>query len=316
MKVVLSRKGMDAACGGLPSPVLQTANGWQAFPLPIPYAVSNVHYHDVTLFENHTAWDFIKDVAPRFKHAHSCHLDPDLRYESLRQRPPDWQPAFGQVAAAQTHLENNGIGVGDLFLFFGWFQFAEWRDGKFVYQTDAYPSGFHAIYGYLQIGKIYKPAQDEIPHSLLYHPHIQHRHEAIFKTANNAVYTATDRLQLFQNPMPQPGAGMIPFHQNLILTKRGSANRTVWQLPNTIHSDYGVQLSYHTAKSWSREGDVQLLRSASQGQEFVFTSDGAVQAWAQVYFVLQWANYSLWRFEKVSDCCQATQEILKPYVAR
>lgn len=29
--------------------------------------------------------------------------------------------AFGQTGAAQSHLANNGVGIGDLFLFFGLF---------------------------------------------------------------------------------------------------------------------------------------------------------------------------------------------------
>jgi len=31
-------------------------------------------------------------------------------------------PIFGQINAAQSHLENNNVKEGDLFLFFGWFR--------------------------------------------------------------------------------------------------------------------------------------------------------------------------------------------------
>jgi hypothetical protein len=47
-----------------------------------------------------------------------AHLDPDLE-RTARSRQPGWTPAFGQVSAAQSYLENNGVGTDDLFLFFG-----------------------------------------------------------------------------------------------------------------------------------------------------------------------------------------------------
>ena len=36
--------------------------------------------------------------------------------------------AFGQVGPAQSHLERNGVGDGDVFLFFGSFAFRDGRD--------------------------------------------------------------------------------------------------------------------------------------------------------------------------------------------
>lgn len=45
------------------------------------------------------------------------HLDPDLRKESLKRRSEHWRPIFGQCATAQAHLDNQGVDIGDLFLF-------------------------------------------------------------------------------------------------------------------------------------------------------------------------------------------------------
>ena len=36
-----------------------------------------------------------------------------------------WQPLFGQDSAAETHLRNQGVGTGDIFLFFGLFRRVE-----------------------------------------------------------------------------------------------------------------------------------------------------------------------------------------------
>ncbi len=275
---------MDAQCGGLPSPVLCLPDGTHRFfPLPIPYVHSDLHYSSLCLLDGFTAWDFIKDVAPNYKQHQTCHLDPDLIKAYLPGRHQKWQPAFGQVAQAQTHLENNGIGPGDLFLFFGWFQFAEIRNGKFSYRRTAdYPAGFHAIYGWLQVDEIYKPNGDAIPDWLHCHPHVQQQKHGVFKKLNNTIYTASKFFYSAEAPFSKPGAGWFRFSENLILTKKGQPARTVWKLPETLHPDNGISLSYHSAKSWLREPGATILRSASQSQEFIVTEDrnGAAAAWA------------------------------------
>ncbi|CAI8922445.1 hypothetical protein EMIT0158MI4_310005 [Burkholderia ambifaria] len=43
---------------------------------------------------------------------------------------PGWRPALGQTGAAQGHLSNNGVGAGDVFLFFGWFRQVEKSRGS------------------------------------------------------------------------------------------------------------------------------------------------------------------------------------------
>jgi hypothetical protein len=39
-------------------------------------------------------------------------------------RPPGWREALGQVSAAQSHLSNNDVGQGDVFLFWGLYRCA------------------------------------------------------------------------------------------------------------------------------------------------------------------------------------------------
>ena len=73
-----------------------------------------------------------------------------------------------QIDAARTHLCNQGVGTGDLFLFFGWFRETEYKNGKLSYKGPS--SGFHAIYGYMQVGEIIKKESD-IPEWLKTHPH-------------------------------------------------------------------------------------------------------------------------------------------------
>jgi len=274
---------MDAQYGGLPSPIFPTEFGYQKFyPLPIPFEQSDLKYSDLHLFDDFSVWDFIKDVAPNYKHLQTCHLDPDLRQSYLKKRPAGWQRAFGQVMQAQAHLENHGVSSGDIFLFFGWFQLAEFKNGKFAYKkTKQYPNGFHAIYGYLQVDKVYKPNIEGVPEWLHEHAHVSNKGVGYFKSDNNAVYTTLELFDYPKEPFNKNGAICFTFKEDLILTQPGQQNRTVWELPSFLHPDNGVALSYNPKERWSFNGDKAVLRAAGRGQEFIFTADpnGVVEDW-------------------------------------
>jgi hypothetical protein len=76
----------------------------------------------------------------------------------------DGRWAFGQTGAAQSHLERNGVGVGDVFLFFGLFASHEGHDRH------------HRIFGYLQVDEVRRlggrPSNTDNPEGFLRrHPH-------------------------------------------------------------------------------------------------------------------------------------------------
>ena len=73
-------------------------------------------------------------------------MDPDLNRYTLA-RKDEWRPSFGQVAAAQGHLRNQGVEVGDIFLFFGWFKQAHIREGSWAFIPQA--PDIHVIFGWL-----------------------------------------------------------------------------------------------------------------------------------------------------------------------
>lgn len=119
MKVILSRKGMDSEYGGIPSPIIKSENGdWKFYSLPIPTENSDIKYDDLNLFDDIRVSTFINDVAPKSRRYEFCHLDPDIRESSLNERPIGWKRNFGQVKSAQSHLQNNQIGIGDVFFVF------------------------------------------------------------------------------------------------------------------------------------------------------------------------------------------------------
>ena len=275
MKVILSRKGLDSEYGGIPSPIIETEDGkLRYFPIPIPRKKSDVKYSDLTLFDDYTVSDFLEDVPLKSKKEAACHLDPDLRKTYLKNRPNGWQRAFGQSRAAQGHLRRQGVGKGDVFVFFGWFQFAVNKNGMFQFiKNPNYPKGFHAIYGYLQVDDITDPQTDKIPSWLVDHPHVKDKDNEIYRGKNNVVYTSTDSFYYKNKRIDRKGSSLFTFSDDLILTQKGQKRRTQWKLPSIFHPHNGIQMSYNPAKNWERGTEKALLRSTSRGQEFVIKAD-------------------------------------------
>ncbi|MCV6603932.1 MAG: hypothetical protein OIF34_01405, partial [Porticoccaceae bacterium] len=121
MNIIFSRKGFDSSAGGIPSPILPDGT---LLPLPIPQTdgpikFSQLHHTDQS-GRTQSLSSIISQLGGKGWRGR-CHLDPDLD-ASLIARPEGWLPAFGQFGCAQRHLEQEQVGRGDLFLFFGWFR--------------------------------------------------------------------------------------------------------------------------------------------------------------------------------------------------
>ena len=284
MKIILSRKSLDSQYGGIPSPIIKTPDGVEKFfPIPIPRK-SDIKYEDLHMYDNFMVVDLLKDIPFKRNGEDSCHLDPDIRrsYLSELKRPREWRRAFGQSRAAQGHLHNCEVGEGDVFLFFGWFKFAELVDKKFRFRNHSdYRNGFHAIYGYLQVGRSYDPKFNKIPDWLGYHPHI--KYPDFYSSKRNVIYVASDRFNHNGKTIGKPGSSLFEFSEKLILTQKGQDKRTKWELPMFFHPDNKVEMSYNLEKNWSKneENSKAILKSANRGQEFVIKKDpkGKIEEW-------------------------------------
>lgn len=263
MKVILSRKGFDSSNGGMASPILPDGT---LLSLPIPTedagnSYASLHHNGLSYF------DIIKSLKPRTKLQEQtcCHLDPDLRAD-VRPRPEGWQAAFGQVAGALTELRNHQIGVGDLFLFFGWFKETEYRNGKLAFIERA--PDWHVIFGYLQVGSIIENREDA-PAWLEEHPHIAFADS--WEKHKNAIFLPTPKLTI-SNELP--GAGTLTFDKKLVLTKEGCSRR-YWELPDSFRN---ISIS-HNPCGWQRD----YFRSAGIGQEFVIDDfNQEVEKWVKM----------------------------------
>src|SRR5580658_3921620 len=128
MKIILSRKGFDLSAGGVPSPIFPDGT---MISLPIPDKASTIAYENIAGNVCASVGELVRDLA-RIPPTHRAHLDPDLSSHSV-PRERGWRPLFGQVGAAEKHLENQGVGTGDVFLFFGLFRAVEESDGGWRY---------------------------------------------------------------------------------------------------------------------------------------------------------------------------------------
>lgn len=286
MKIILSRKGFDSGYGGCPSPVFPDGS---MVSLPIPGGRAPNRFGGI----QGPAGPLGPLAAalsrrPAMEHA-MAHLDPDLDAGSVPRRP-GWRPSLGQVGAAQSHLAAQGVGPGDVFLFFGWFRPIEPHAGAWHYVRGQ--RALHAMFGYLQVGEVMALGADPANHArqiertpwLHDHPHLNGQ-----RAPNNTLYVAADRLTLPGLQASLPGAGCFAsLSDDLVLTAPGQSVKSVWRLPDWMSPETGATLSYHAdAGRWSRDpAGNAILRSVAKGQEFVMDVATAARAMAWLQALL------------------------------
>ena len=221
LKVIFSRKGFDSAAGGAPSPIIDG----RPISMPIPALDrSKTTYGDLGLGE------LVKQLTKERLNANSlCHHDPMFEQDRC---------AFGQCGAAQGHLANNHIEVGDVFLFFGLFAGEEKKDAH------------HRLFGYLRIEDSIalgtKPGRKKQPNGFTRrHPHTigeWDRNNTLYIGNGTTAKTAPTKLRLTHPSGP--------------LTR--------WNVPSWLRE---TGLTYHQNPArWLSDGS---LKSASRGQEFI-----------------------------------------------
>jgi len=270
MKLIFSRKGYDSATGGLPSPIFEDDTFCS---LPIP-SDQKPKLKDVR-FQGTNLGFIVRELKGDPAVVESgVHLDPDLD-RNARPRKRGWLPCFGQVGAAQTHLAKQGVGKGDLFLFFGWFRRVMMDNGKIRYHPEA--QDIHSLFGWLQVGTIYYPGIDHrTPREWTFdHPHVHDARYYRSNADNNTLYVACRRLKFPGFRRSVAGGGVFPrFSSGLQLTAPGH-QRSLWRLPGFVYPARGAPpLSYHADLGrWRRDGQGVLLRTVGRGQEFVLDCD-------------------------------------------
>jgi len=219
----------------------------------------------------------------RYSREDCAHLDPDLRRDAI-ERATGWRPIFGQADKAQSHLRNQEVGPGDLFLFFGYFRQAEQVGGAFRFVRGA-PTR-HVIFGWLQVGQVIA-ATDSVAAKIPWaagHPHLV----APERYKNNTLYFASDHFSCIGTDAS--GAGtferLVP---DLILTQTDPyINCSTWQLPRWFAPAARSPLTYHGDPTrWTDCSTTSTrLQSVGRGQEFVLDVEQYPEArgWVRAIF--------------------------------
>lgn len=243
-RLVLSRKGFDSSYGGCPSPILPDGT---LVSLPIPERRGSRTYAELCCVAGSVGTIVTELTGGRITGADRGHLDPDLDARTCK-RNPGWVPAFGQDGTAARHLDRQSVGVGDLFLFFGWFRQAERVGGILRFAKNA--PNVHVLFGWLEVGRILRQPQGGIEQ----HPHFLQQYEY------SRVYAAAT---------VRNGGIFRTFSDKLQLTRAGK-NRSEWSLPEFFMPEGRTPLTYHgSQKRWRRSRGRALLSVVARGQEFV-----------------------------------------------
>ncbi|MFW6094707.1 MAG: hypothetical protein ACODAC_12095 [Pseudomonadota bacterium] len=274
MKIILSRKGFDSTAGGCPSPIVDG----RPVPLPIPTTMpSPVAFGDLPALLAVAVADLTRG---RITPDQRCHLDPDID-RRLYPRPAGWRGALGQAGAAQGHLANQGVGPGDLFLFWGLYRPVAPR-GRWRF-TGAKE---HRLFGWLQVDEVVHVGRDPEP-ALRRHPWLAgHPHLQPGWGPNNAVYVAARKLSLGGASPGIPGWGVMSRGLRLTVEKgspKGPPSH--WRCPDWLHPRSGGSgMTYHPPARWLDDGTVM---AAARGQEFVADVDDDPRAVDWIRRVLQ-----------------------------
>lgn len=270
MKVIISRKGFDSSYGGVPSPILPDG---RIISLPIPSNNDKDYLKDIYL-EDIDLEKMVLDLRGNRNQIEKVHLDPDLN-KSAKIRKDGWKPTFGQSGTAQSHLKNNEIQEGDIFLYFGWFREVELDNGVWKYKRNS--SDIHCLFGWLEIGSILSIFNNKEMLLNNYSWLMDHPHANFSKYAQdkkNTIYIAKEKSSYNQNA--EFGGGIFKqFDKSLQLTKDGEL-RTVWSLPNWFIPNGRKPLTYHSEQRFRvDESDLSqsILRAAGRGQEFIIDGD-------------------------------------------
>ena len=264
MKLSISRKGFDSGSGGCPSPIFPDGT---MFSLPIPQDdnASSIHYKDLR-HGSINIGEVVAGLTRGLKTPTFAGLDPDINPLTYSHRKEGWRPLFGQRGLAQSHLSNQGVNTGDLFLFFGLYQRVEESPTGWSFVRDAPKQ--HVLWGWLQIGQVCKV--DDIRDAPEFPWAQYHVHFGLDKPdPKNTLYIASEALDLDDGPIAA-GTGVFPqFHERLVLTNPQGGVRD-WRLPRWFYPDGNKPLTYHGNRTrWAHDDEHAYLQTVARGQEFV-----------------------------------------------
>lgn len=279
MKIIFSRKGFDSTAGGFPSLIFPDGS---LFSIPIPSDSDPHSYADLDFkFQGEPIQEILRQVtggrirAGRSKpcdygESQHCHYDP------MPIAVPGFNGiALGQMGATEGHLRKQGVGEGDIFLFYGWFRRVVKDQGRWSYDPKA--PDIHLIWAYMETGEVLPLDTPVLAAGVSErYPFLErHPHLCNGVSGNNRIYLSRK-------------AASFSYDEKRCLTDlRCYRGRATWRLPGCFN-----QLdAFSFLNNFSPDGDEVVISYKGYGQEFVLDLDrvasqvqrddilGAVQAW-------------------------------------
>jgi hypothetical protein len=166
------------------------------------------------------------------------------------------------VGRAQKHLENQNVGKGDVFIFWG--LFCDVSDSHGGWKFAGRPH--HRIFGWLQVAEAVRVGAKR-PDVLASHrwlEHHPHMRPGWSDDSNNTIYIAEERMTLWSDA-DLPGYGVLK--RGFRLSVKGSPRKSEWAVPDWLHPSVGgTSFTYHPPHRWLPNGKLMCVR---RGQEFV-----------------------------------------------
>lgn len=266
MKIIFSRKGFDDAYGGHANLILPDGR-LLVFPIPEKTPFEGIPYEDIMTLGRPLS-RHLEDLHITLpKDCSGAHLDPDIIPDAL-ERHPDWRPVFGSHGSANSHLKNEGVGLGDIFLFFGSFRPVE-KGPSGAWRYIAAPP-VHIIFSWMRVGEVIDLATaSKIPDWCQTHPHVRNHYGN-----SNALYLS------YRDDDGNVQAGPLSWREDRVLT-RGGFRKSQWLLPWFFHPDFGTRISRHGNKGrFTILPGAIMLDTVAIGQDFVVRGDDRISEWA------------------------------------
>ncbi|MDO8635797.1 MAG: hypothetical protein Q7R34_06060 [Dehalococcoidia bacterium] len=290
-KVVLSRKGFDSSAGHGYSPFDPETGKYIVLPIPDEEIAGNfgngTKFEDIKLQPNYLNGINVSNLRDLISHE-LLHYGSEAKNES-RKKYAHFDPwlghcpwltpgsdhhvgAFGPSGPAQTHLQNQGVDVGSLFLFFSRFKPIRGRPDNLGIRVNPL-KGVYFLYGWLKVGgkatSFDRVRKDKL---LSRHPHATKDLDE-----NYPIYIA--KPYLFDGS-GIAGCGYFPkLTKSLLLTsEKYFETPSTWELPGFF---FYSRPSHLKSREWqkSADGETCTVSSGGRGQEFVFEESEYFWRW-------------------------------------
>lgn len=267
MKIIFSRKGFDSVAGGFASPIFPDGT---LFSIPIPSKSDELTYNNLNFrYKNESISSILNDLTSRTinsgKKRQCDYTDGEFHchYDPMPFKSEDFTGiAFGQHGKTESHLRNQGIEEGDIFLFYGWFKKVEKIDDRWQYINST--RDIHLIWSYIEVGSINKidtPKQKAV--ILKKYPFLDiHPHMDISNNAANTIYLSKNH-------------HFFDYDEKRCLTDlKVYKGRATWRLP--ICFNYPDAFTF--VKNFQRNNSDVIISYIGYGQEFVLNLESEIVA--------------------------------------